>query len=118
VLFYISNFQFLVTTIAFNTSEPFKKPIYANYLYLGSIIVLFLADISLLIVSPDNSIYWWLFHDESFAFNDNVYKGYYWVIVSGIVINSIVTFATEMLVSRCFAQNNNNKQINDSKSQN
>jgi len=110
VLFYVSNFQYVITTLSFNTSQPFKQPIYSNKLFMYSLIILLVADISILVVSPSNPVYWWLFHDESFEANGIEYAGYYWVIVTGILINSILTFAAEILVTSCFDRGEREKK--------
>ncbi len=111
MLFYVSNFQFLVTTLAFNTSEPFKKPLCYNKLYLASLMLLLVADLMLLVVPADNPVFWMLFHDETFARNGIAYREYYWTISVGILVNSGVTFAAEMLVTKCMAQFDKDREL-------
>ena len=40
VVFIVSSYQYLVTCIAFSISKPFRKPLYTNYWFTLSIILL------------------------------------------------------------------------------
>ena len=54
VLFYVANFQYLVTCISFSIAKPFRKQIWTNYPYLFSIIAIVVVDILLLFLPSDS----------------------------------------------------------------
>ena len=97
-MFYLTNFQFMVTSLSFSISKPFKKSIFSNKLLMASIIILLMCDITLLIVPPTNPIYWTLFHCLKFEKDGVTYYKYYWLIVGCVVLNSILTYVAEKLI--------------------
>jgi cation-transporting ATPase 13A3/4/5 len=52
VLFIVSIWQYLVVVIAFSVAKPFRKPIYSNYPFLVSIIMMVLMN-SVFLFSPN-----------------------------------------------------------------
>ena len=54
VLFYVANFQYLMTCISFSIAKPFRKQIWTNYPYLFSIIAIVVVDILLLFLPSDS----------------------------------------------------------------
>ena len=63
-----------------------------------SIFILLMCDISFFIVPPENSVYWYLFHDLNFEKDGVTYYSYKWIIISGVILNSILTYAAEKLI--------------------
>lgn len=51
-IFLISNFQYIVTAVAFSISRPFKKPIYSNFILTGYLL-LSIAYSYYIIIHPD-----------------------------------------------------------------
>jgi len=97
VIFLISNFQYLITAIAFSISKPFRKPIYSNYL-LCAFMVVALAYSIYIIIDPD----WWTagllglvsFPDDTFI--------YYVLIIC--LVNFIVSYTIEKVLIPCISQ--------------
>ena len=52
-IFLISNFQYILTAVAFSISRPFKKPIYTNFILTGYLIVS-IAYSYYIIIDPDS----------------------------------------------------------------
>ena len=50
----IVNFQYLWTCIVFNTSKPYRLPIYTNYLFFAAVLTVFAFDTAI-VFSPNNS---------------------------------------------------------------
>ena len=98
VLFYVANFQYLVTCIAFSTSKPFRKSIWTNYPFFGCIVFLFVFD-AIMVFLPSNSGVSTLFNLLPFTTEDGVeHYSYRWWIFAGIVANSIMTYVAEVLI--------------------
>ena len=43
-LFYVANFQYLMTAIAFSIAKPFRKPIWTNWPYMFSILFILMGS--------------------------------------------------------------------------
>ncbi|XP_041480134.1 probable cation-transporting ATPase 13A3 [Lytechinus variegatus] len=55
-LFFVSNFQYLIVAFIFSKGPPFRRPIYTNYLFSGSLIII--CGFSLfLVLCPIDKIY-------------------------------------------------------------
>ena len=50
----IVNFQYLWTCIVFNTSKPYRLPIYTNYLFFAAVLTVFAFDTAI-VFAPNNS---------------------------------------------------------------
>lgn len=50
----IANFEYLWTCISFNTSKPFRKPIYTNIIFSLCILTVFAFDTAI-VFSPNHS---------------------------------------------------------------
>ena len=57
VLFYISNFQYIVTCVSFSISKPFRKQIWTNSPYFVSLILLVIFNTVDLFVPPNTPIF-------------------------------------------------------------
>ena len=99
VLFYVANFQYLVTCIAFSIAKPFRKQIWTNYPYLFSIMAILLVD-TLLVFLPYDSWLPKVFNVLPFIDHQTgeTYYGYKAWLGLGIVINSILTYAAETAI--------------------
>ena len=98
MLFYVANFQYLVTCIAFSTSKPFRKSIWTNYPFFGCIVFLFIFD-AIMVFLPSKSGVSTLFNLLPFTTEDGVeHYSYRWWIFAGIVANSIMTYVAEILI--------------------
>ena len=98
VLFFIANFQYLITCMAFSIAKPFRKPIYTNKAYFACVIALFLFNTLLVYLPADNSVAS-EFNLEPFQTKDGTsYYSYKYWIGFGILANSIMTYAVEKLV--------------------
>lgn len=98
VLFYIANFQYLVTCIAFSISKPFRKELWTNRPYFLSVILLVIFN-SVDLFVPGNAPVINFFSCLPFVSQAGVtYYQYRYFIAVGILINSIVTYVAEKLI--------------------
>lgn len=119
VLFYIANFQYLMTCIAFSISKPFRKEVWTNKPFFISIILLIIFDTVDLFV-PGNTKVLNLFSCLPFVdYTTDPSKSYYnyrYLIAIGIVLNSITTYTAEKLivekVTRSFDEKKESKKFN------
>lgn len=106
VLFMMSNFQYVLTAIAFSVAKPFRKPIYTNTPFVISIVIILLMntyivftpnrDVDLQNTNGDN----WIvnfFLLEPFLDNGQSYYSYRFQLFGAIVLNSIVTLCFEKI---------------------
>jgi len=99
VLFYVANFQYLVTAISFSIAKPFRKQIWTNFPYMFSIASILIIDVLILFLPNDS----WLpklfnilpFVDEDTGESYNNYKAW---IALGILLNCILTYAAEKCI--------------------
>ena len=98
VLFYITSFQYLMTSLAFSIARPFKKPIYTNTPLMISILIVLTCDVCLLLVPPSNRVFFTMFHDLSFEKGGVTYYNYKWLVFAGVVLNSLITFVAEKCI--------------------
>ncbi|KAJ7397209.1 putative cation-transporting ATPase 13A3 isoform X1 [Pitangus sulphuratus] len=92
-LFFISSFQYLIVAIVFSKGKPFRQPCYKNFLFVVSVIVLYVF-IFFIMLHPVESID---------AFLELVCVPYEWrlKILSIVIINAIVSVLVEEAVDRC-----------------
>eukprot|EP00741_Cyanophora_paradoxa_P005108 tig00000857_g4950.t1 len=53
VTFLVGNFQYVIAAFAFSKGKPFRKPIYTNWPYLGTLIAMW-AGLSWMVLSPSH----------------------------------------------------------------
>uniref|UniRef100_A0A8B9TCV0 Polyamine-transporting ATPase 13A3 n=1 Tax=Anas platyrhynchos TaxID=8839 RepID=A0A8B9TCV0_ANAPL len=92
-LFFISSFQYLIVAIVFSKGKPFRQPCYKNFLFVTSVIVLYVF-IFFIMLHPVESID---------TFLELVCVPYDWrlKILLIVVINAAVSVLTEEAVDRC-----------------
>lgn len=95
----VSNFQYLVTCMSFSIAKPYRKPLWTNYPYFISIVLLGLVN-TYLVFAPDGSFGFKFFNYRPFYDEDTStsYYNYRYILVIGIIINSIFTYATEKII--------------------
>jgi magnesium-transporting ATPase (P-type) len=72
VLFMISNFQYLVTAVAFSVGKPFRKSIFSNWPFLISLVGLFIISTCLVLVGNKNT-------DEFGTEGENAMDNYFFI---------------------------------------
>ncbi len=98
VLFMVTNFQYLITCLAFSIAEPFRKPMWTNYPFLFCVCLAFTLD-CLIIFSPDDSILAVWFNLLPFATANGIsYYSYRYQIGLGVLLNSILTYTAEKVI--------------------
>ncbi|NXX87004.1 AT133 ATPase, partial [Urocolius indicus] len=92
-LFFISSFQYLIVAIVFSKGKPFRQPCYKNFLFVLSVIVLYVF-IFFIMLHPVESID---------TFLELVCVPYEWRlrILIIVVVNAIVSVLTEEAADRC-----------------
>ena len=132
-VFYVSNFQYLITAIAFSISKPFRSPFYTNYYLLFFMILAFVFSIYI-IVYPKFPNYFlidifnlYYFDDPSMSFkreslkdedeikfkskNANPNMKYYIVAIIGA--NFLISYLIEKVFipmsTRCWNENKKKK---------
>jgi len=91
VLFWVANFQYLVTCLSFSIAKPFRKPFYTNVPFAICVVVLVIFNALCIYLPSDNGLL------TFFNIADFSYKYRYWVGL-GIVVNSIITYVAEKLI--------------------
>jgi len=83
--------QYLVCCLALSISKPFRKPIYTNYLFAGSAIVMGTYQTVQIVVDME----WnqWLFDLTTLP------KSFRYEILGLVVVNSIMSYGFEKLVN-------------------
>jgi cation-transporting ATPase 13A3/4/5 len=98
VLFYIANFQYLMTCISFSISKPFRKELWTNRPYFISVILLIIFNSANLFV-PGNTPVFSFFSCLPFVTEAGVaYYQYRYFIAVGILLNSIITYVAEKFI--------------------
>jgi len=98
VLFYVTNFQYIMTCVSFSISKPFRKQIWTNSRYFVSLILLVIFATVAVFVPPNTPIYS-LFTTLPFVSqNGDVFYDYRYFIFVGILLNSILTYAAEKII--------------------
>uniref|UniRef100_A0A8D0HAK4 Polyamine-transporting ATPase 13A3 n=1 Tax=Sphenodon punctatus TaxID=8508 RepID=A0A8D0HAK4_SPHPU len=98
-VFFISSFQYLIVAIAFSKGRPFRQPCYKNFLFVMSVLVLYIFTLFLMLY-PVESIDWFL---------ELVCVPYQWRITILIIagINAFVSILVEAALDRwggcCFS---------------
>ncbi|PKK26950.1 putative cation-transporting ATPase 13A3, transcript variant X2 [Columba livia] len=94
-LFFISSFQYLIVAIVFSKGKPFRQPCYKNFLFVISVIVLYVF-IFFIMLHPVESID---------TFLELVCVPYEWRlrILVIVILNAIVSVLMEESVVRCGA---------------
>ncbi|NWT41212.1 AT133 ATPase, partial [Chroicocephalus maculipennis] len=92
-LFFISSFQYLIVAIVFSKGKPFRQPSYKNFLFVVSVIVLYVF-IFFIMLHPVESID---------TFLELVCVPYEWRlrILIIVILNAVVSVLTEEAVDRC-----------------
>lgn len=122
VLFMISNFQYVVTAIAFSSSKPHRLTIFSNKPFFISIIIILAIDIAFVfmpnpgadLATQNTDGQNWLinfFLIEPFTLDGVSYYKYRYFIAGGIVINTAVTLIFEKLLIYKLTQIYDHKQI-------
>jgi len=98
VLFMVANFQYMSTCIAFSIAEPFRRPIWTNIPFFVCLCLIFVFN-SLCVFLPSDNWFSNAFNLLPFKTKDGTsyYSWRYWIAL-GILINFIVTYATEKLI--------------------
>lgn len=98
VLFYIANFQYLMTCLSFSIAKPFRRQVWTNLPFFISIISIFIFD-SIDLMLPGNTPVITIFSCLPFATTSGVtYYSYRYLIAVGILLNSIITYAAEKII--------------------
>ena len=100
----VSNFQYIITCLAFSTGRPFRKAVWTNTPFLVSLVVL-LAMGSLCLFAPDNSLMAKMFDLLPFTDSEtglSYYDYRAWLAV-GILLNTIVTLGVESVLVQAIA---------------
>ena len=106
VLFMISNFQYVVTAIAFSIAKPFRKSIHTNKPFVISIGIILLMN-TYFVFAPNRNVdiqntngeNWIVnfFLLEPFFYNGKSFYYYRFQLFVAILINSIVTLSFEKI---------------------
>ena len=95
----VSNFQYLVTCVAFSVSKPFRLPIWTNKPFLSCVIFLIIFN-SLCVLLPDNNPVVKLFNLLPFQTSDGTsYYDYRAWISVGILLNALLTLGVEKIIT-------------------
>ena len=88
----ITNYQYIVTCLAFSKGKPFRKSFYTNALYTVSVVALVLFS-GVIVMAPLNPTGWLYWDFLNMLPCPAWYRFGY--ITTGIVLNTIVTFSVE-----------------------
>ncbi|NXU58854.1 AT133 ATPase, partial [Turnix velox] len=92
-LFFISSFQYLIVAIVFSKGKPFRQPSYKNFLFVISVIVLYVF-VFFIMLHPVESI-------DSFLELVCVPDEWRLRILAIVIVNAIVSMLVEEAVDRC-----------------
>ena len=103
VLFWVSNYQYLATAVAFSVAKPFRKQIWTNWPYTVAIIGILGLNTAVLWVPYVNELaeffllapFELISHDGLLAVD---YFTYRYCVLLGIIINTAVTFVWERVL--------------------
>jgi cation-transporting ATPase 13A3/4/5 len=110
-IFLVSNFQYIITAVAFSISRPFKKPIYSNFILTGYLI-LSIAYSYYIIIRPDI----WNFDMLQLAdFGDD--GNFKFIVLVFTLVNFIMSYLIEKLLVPCISEAWKNKKIRQFKSE-
>lgn len=99
VIFMISNFQYITACLAFSVSKPFRQPVWTNVPFIICVILLVMFD-TILVLAADNSLISKWFTLLPFETDDGTsYYDYRAWIVAGILLNILMTFGVERLIT-------------------
>lgn len=90
-LFLFANFQYLVTCVAFSISKPFRQPLYSNFIFSVSLMVLLAFSIILVL-----SHWGWIY--SVFGIMDDITLEFKVILLIVAVANSLATFLYEKIV--------------------
>jgi len=95
-LFFVGGFQLLFTCLVFSIAKPFKKPMYTNYLFTGSIIILFTYTVYLFFFASkfECDLYYLVCHMK-----DHVYPMSFKIKLFGYILaNAVALYLFEKIV--------------------
>ena len=92
VLFMIANFQYLVTCIAFSVGEPFRKAWWTNKPFFISVILILFVDMAVIFLPNESALASFF---DIVPIDDYSYR---FIVILGIILNSVITFFTEKLI--------------------
>jgi cation-transporting ATPase 13A3/4/5 len=90
VLFLFTSIQYLVTSIAFSLSKPFREPLYTNFWFTASLIILTAYSYYIILIPDTGSM-------RVFTIIKGIPMSFRWIMVGMTVINSICTYLYEKI---------------------
>lgn len=89
ILFLVANFQYISTCVSFSVSKPFRRPLYTNWIFTLSLIVIISFSFFLILSDAEWSANFFLIQSE------NVTLYYRLCLVLIVVVNFLLTLVCE-----------------------
>lgn len=97
ILFMVSNFQYVVTCLAFSIAEPYRLPIWSNLPYFISIIAAFTIN-TMIVFWPDGGWPSKVFNLLPFATESTNYYNYRYMVGIVTFVNCVLTYGAEKFI--------------------